>query len=147
MGNVDTYSEHGIVDAIGKGLAWNENLDSVFSPFLYEAAPIFSSTHRARVFTVIRQPIERISTHFNFLKAKDDAFAAMSVEEYASADGDRPEYNYYTKLFSNNLEKPSELLTNDDLNIAKEFLRRKVLIGLFSEKEESIRRFERFFNI
>lgn len=143
--NVDTYSEHGISAAITNGLVWNDKLDAIFSPFLYEAAPIFKSSHRGRVFTVIRHPIERINGHFNSVKGTDEFFVDMNIEDYAKADEDRPEYNYFTKLLSNNIDKSSELLTVEDLSRAKEFLRRKTLIGLFSEKDETIKRFEIFF--
>lgn len=41
--------------------------------------------------------------------------------------------------------RPPVPLTRDDLDVAKEILRRKCVIGLLEEKGESIKRFEKFF--
>ena len=48
-----------------------------------------------------------------------------------------------TRFLTNELTKPE--LSEDDLNIAKEILRKKCLIGLLEEKGETMERIQRYF--
>jgi len=146
---VDTLTPEGIKDAKKYGLLEKGVVNVVTSSNPYSAAALFSSDHRGRMFTILRHPIERIvSSYESYKNMKVDEnkkFQNPSLEEYARSPGDKPEFNYLTKLLSNNIDKKSNELTVDDLNMAKELLRRKVLIGLLSEKTESLKRFENFF--
>lgn len=149
--NADMYSSNGIEYARENILLSTGLVDAVSSPLIQPTADLFSSGHRGRVFTMLRHPIERATSYFYYIaKAIGDEnysplFENISIEQYASTHEDRPEFNYLTKMLSNNVDKTSQQLTLDDLNQAKEILEKKVLIGLLSEKEESIHRFGNFF--
>lgn len=150
---VNTFTPTGIAHAKANNLVYSGQVDVLFSPLLYDAARLFRSDHRGRIFTIISHPIERINTYFNYVTkdptspSYDPSLDQMGIEVYSAQTEDRPEFNYLTKLFSDNLNKLSEELTEHDLNKAKEVFKRKVLIGLDSQKIESIRRFEKFFDL
>lgn len=150
---VNTFTPSGIAYAKANNLVYTGQVDAIFSPLLYDAARLFRSDHRGRIFTIISNPIERVNTHFYYVTSDptnpnyDQSLNQMSIEDYAAQTEDRPEFNYLTKLFSDNLNKSSDELTIHDLNKAKEVFKRKVLIGLETHKVESIRRFELFFHL
>jgi len=151
--NVNTFSSEGITQAKANKLVYTGQVDVIFSPRLYDAAHLFAADHRGRLFTIIRHPVERINFYFNLISTNPDhpsydpSLAGVDIESYAGGKEDRLEFNYLTKLFSGNLDKSSNELTEYDLNTAKEVIRRKVLIGLESKKAESIHRFEEFFDM
>lgn len=52
--------------------------------------------------------------------------------------------NFITQSLVGKLNPPGTLLMLDDLNAAKEVLRRKVLVGIMEDKSESVQRFKRY---
>jgi len=64
----------------------------------------------------------------------------MTIEEYAN--GPFSEDNWMTRVLTNELEKP---LTFHHLELAKEILGRKCLIGIFNNWSESMKRFQQYF--
>lgn len=101
-----------------------------------------------RMFTIMRDPIERAISLFHYLSIAyweptyDPSLKTMSIEMWARSN-DRIEYNWMTRFLSNNLEAN---LTSYDLNIAKQVLRQKCLVGVLEAKEESIMRLHKYFN-
>lgn len=150
--NVNTYTVEGIDRAAEKGLAQSNLVGSIASPFPYKAASLFSSYQHGRTFTLLRHPAERANSFFHhIIKAVGEPnyeplFGNINLEQYASMQEDRPEFNYVTKILAGKATATSSQLTTDDLNIAKEFLRKKVVIGLLSDRAESLRRFELYFD-
>jgi hypothetical protein len=63
---------------------------------------------------------------------------AMSLEQFATDVSE----NWMVRSLTNTMTGP---LTDNHLNIAKEILRRKFLVGLLDEKTESLRRIESYF--
>lgn len=104
--------------------------------------------YRGRVFVMFRHPMDRILSSFYYYgKAHwepnfDPELAHISLELYAKQN--RTEHNYLVRTLTN--IPPSDPLTREHLTTAKEILRTKCLIGLLSEKEHSMRRFENYFH-
>ena len=100
------------------------------------------------MFTIIRHPIERMVSMFHYLSTSaaqhepsyDPDLAHISIEMWSRSK--RAKHNWMTRTLSNTLEGE---LTPDHLDLAKEILRRKCIIGLFDEKAESWLRLQRFF--
>ncbi|KAL3805043.1 hypothetical protein HJC23_003271 [Cyclotella cryptica] len=147
--NVDAYSPKGIqraknLDLITSGLA-----DVVMSPLLHDAAALFTPTHNGRLFTMLRHPIERATSLFYFIqdtqwkepKTRNDQFADISIENFYKQG--LAENNWMTRFLTNQLTKAE--LTDEDLELAKNILKRKFLIGLLEEKTQSFERFQKYF--
>lgn len=64
----------------------------------------------------------------------------MSLEEYVNSPF--MEQDWLTRYLSNTMEGP---LGFEHVELAKDTLRRKVLVGLLEKNEESMERFEKFF--
>jgi hypothetical protein len=132
------------LDLIGSGLA-----DITVSSLLYEASSLFSDRHRGRLFTIFRHPVERAVSLFHYVQdtqwrrrqSYQKELSELTIEEYFESG--LAENNWMTRFLVNEPTKAE--LTIEDLNLAKEILRRKCLVGLLSEKGESFARFERYF--
>lgn len=147
--NVNTATTDGIKRAKKLGLASTGLADAVVGTLLHEVATIFPPENKGRMFTLFRHPVERAVSLFHFLQDTrwrqsetfDKDMAALTIEEYYT--GGLAESNWMTRFLVNELTKGE--LTAEDLNRAKEVLRRKVLVGLLNEKGETFARFERYF--
>jgi len=146
--NVDTTTSQGIKRAEGLKLVQSGLADYIVTQHLHLAAGLFTEKYKGRLFTIMRDPIERAISLFHYLSVADweptydPSLATMSIEMYARSD-DRIEYNWMTRFLSNQIEGD---LTQEHLLIAKETLRRKCLIGFLEVKGESMMRFEKYFN-
>jgi hypothetical protein len=69
------------------------------------------------------------------------SLAKMSIEDYAKSG--MAENNWLTRTLAHRSDEA--ILTDDDLQKAIDIIRRKILVGLLSEKEESMERIEKFF--
>ena len=100
-----------------------------------------------RMFTIMRDPVERAVSLFHYLAIAhwqpnyDSSLKTMSIEMWAQSE-DRIEYNWVTRFLSNNWKAN---LTQHDLSVAKEILNKKCLIGFLEAKEESMMRFQKYF--
>ena len=98
------------------------------------------------MFTMIRHPIERAVSLFHYLGVADweptydPDLLHISIEMYARSR--RIEHNWMVRFLSNELERD---LTERHLEVAKEVLRKKCLIGLLTEKGDTFMRLERYF--
>lgn len=144
--NVDTTTVEGIARAQEMGFADSGLADAVVTYFLYEANELFTTTAKGRIFTVFRHPIERSISMFFYIQVADweptydPSLRDMSIEDYAKSP--KMENNWLTRQLSNT---PEGDLSDDDLNLAMEVIRRKVMVGLMTEIEATMERFERFF--
>jgi hypothetical protein len=147
--NVDTSTVEGIARARTLGLAASGLAGVVVSTLLHNAASLFTEDNQGRMFTIVRHPVERAVSLFHFVQdtqwrqresyRKD--LAELSIDEYFKSG--LSENNWMTRVLINELTKGE--LTRDDVNLAKEVMRRKCLIGLLKEKGETFARFERYF--
>ena len=100
--NVDSTNPAGIAKAKALNLASSGLVDAIVTSYVHEASELFSASHRARFFTVMRDPIERaVSMHGYLGRATweanyDPAFATMSLEQYAQSD--KVENNWYVSI-------------------------------------------------
>jgi hypothetical protein len=147
--NVDTSTVKGIQRAQDLNLVPSGLADVVISPLLHDATTLFTPTRKGRLFTIFRHPVERASSLFYFIQdtqwkqpsSRNEQFASMSIEEFY--EGGFAENNWMTRFLTNELTKGE--LTEEDLNIAKEVLRQKCLIGLLEQKGETFDRFQKYF--
>jgi len=136
--NVDTYTIDGVNHAKSLGLAQSKMAEIVFTPFVHESAVLFDEHHRGRLFTILRDPIDRVVSLYYFLRIYDSRVQSQSLEEFVMTTGE----NWMTRTLSQQMTGP---IDETHLNYAKEVLRRKFLIGLLDDKTESFRRFEQYF--
>lgn len=146
--NVDTTTPKGIERAAQFNIALSGKVDLISSPLPHTAASkLFIQGHKGRMFTVLRDPIQRAVSLFHYLqKAKHEptynpALQNMTLEEYAFSE--LVESNFITRTLLDKMEAPLEEI---DFKIAQDILRSKVLVGLLDELQESVRRFELYFH-
>jgi len=144
--NVDPTTIPGIDRCVELGLAESGFADCIVTPWIGESNKIFSPGHRGRLFTVFRHPVDRVISLFFYLQVADweptfnPDLANMSLEEYAASP--LIENNWMTRQLTSAFEGD---LTDQHLEIAKEIVGKKFLVGLLHEKERTMDRVEKFF--
>ena len=121
----------------------------VSSPLIHESVSTLFSLQETKEFsfkgiltTFIRHPLEREISHFSILKQQEVGFENYELLDWINSD------NFIDNIMVRsivNKNDPSYDITLQDLLVAKEVLRRKCLIGLLEEKEESWRRIKQLF--
>ena len=147
--NVDTTTIPGLQDAKSRNFAQSLLADIVITSYLYEAADIFSPDFKGRVSALFRHPIERAASLFYYLQdATWEPYYApemknWSIEQYVQSDHYARNWMMYMLLHNN------KLATHDyekDLELAKTMLKDFFLIGLTSNMEESLDRFDKYYD-
>lgn len=145
--NVDTTNPDGLVRAGNLGLAESNLAKIVFTSWLEDASEsLFDSVNKGRVFTLMRHPVDRAVSEFYYLQnadweaSYDPKSKGMTIEEYVERG--HIERNW---MVSGLVKRFQGEILQADLEEAKQLLREKVLIGLLSNMEESIYRFDRYF--
>ena len=142
--NVDTSTPMGLQRAAEIGLIPSRIVDVVLTPHVREAAKLFGTHHKGRLFALFRNPVERVVSLYYFLRMQDQEAVIglnvreMSLEQFAADTSE----NWMVRSLTNAITGP---LTEEHLVVAKEMLRTKFLIGLLDEKTESLRRIESYF--
>jgi len=121
--------------------------DIIFTPLLHESSEMFNENQRAQMFGLFRHPVERAVSLFHYLKKAtwEPTFSKeikkiKTIEDYAISIF--AEDNWMVRFLTN---KMTEMVTRKDLEIAKEILRRKCLVGVIVDIEGSIKRFNQYF--
>eukprot|EP00591_Stephanopyxis_turris_P005134 CAMPEP_0195517576 /NCGR_PEP_ID=MMETSP0794_2-20130614/11017_1 /TAXON_ID=515487 /ORGANISM="Stephanopyxis turris, Strain CCMP 815" /LENGTH=707 /DNA_ID=CAMNT_0040646397 /DNA_START=48 /DNA_END=2171 /DNA_ORIENTATION=+ len=144
--NVDTSKAEGLKRAKEMGLVPSGLADLIVVSHVYDAETLFDSSHKGRLFAVFRHPVDQAISLFYYLqyatweRSYNERFSSMTIQEYARSDLFHD--NYLTRVLSNQFNGK---VTNDHLEVAKRVVREKVLVGLLSEKEISLNRFEYYF--
>ena len=144
--NVDTTTVEGISRAREMGFADSGLADAVVTPFIFEANDLVTPTARGRLFTVFRHPIERAISMFYYLQIADweptydPELKFWTFEQYAQSS--KVENNWLTRQLSN---QPFDDLGERNLQIAMEVIRQKFIVGLVTEMEATMDRFENIF--
>ena len=104
------------------------------------------------MFAMFRHPMDRAISSFYSQQEVHDVHFDPSMQIYSLTDwANSPQYinDYMVRSLVGKLNERSPQnqppLHREDLDIAKEILRRKCVIGLMEEKTESLKRFEKFF--
>ena len=144
--NVDMSNPAGIDRARVMNLGTSGVADAISTPFLFEAASIFEDVpDSGKCFTMLRHPVDRAISLYHRYQSDDSnpntaQYKGLSIDEYAEKS---TESNWLVRFLTN---KRAGALSWHDLESAKEVFGRKCLVGLVEKAEESIRRYERFFN-
>lgn len=146
--NIDSTTKAGLQRAKTLGLAHSGLAEAMVTPFLYDANMLFDEQHRGRMFSIFRHPVERQVSLFYYLQYADweptynSQLANMTIEDYAQSSLFKS--NWLTRTLVNK-QGGEEKLTAEDLKVAMDIVRRKILVGLLSKKEETMERFEKYF--
>ena len=142
--NVDTSTPLGIQRAADIGLIPARIVDVVLTPHVRDAAKLFDKHHKGRLFTLFRNPVDRVVSLYYFLRMPDQEAVIglnvreMSLEQFAADISE----NWMVRSLTNTMTGP---LTEEHLLTSKEILRTKFLVGLLENKTESLRRIESYF--
>jgi len=147
--NVDTTTEEGLQHARDVGLVESELADVVISPYLQQVThTLFENTDKkARLFTVMRHPIEKVVSMFYFLKktsletGKHSWIQNMSIIDYVNSG--YAESNFMVRSLVN---KRTDVLLRSDVEAAKQILSQKFLLGLSDKLSESMDRIRLYFD-
>jgi hypothetical protein len=149
--NVDVTTHKGIMEAKNRGFlskAGQPHVDFIAtSEFQFASMMLFSPIHKARMFALFRHPIDRAVSQFYYLQKDNTQWALMTLEEWASMD--RGDNNWMVRALTgktSTAELTSEL-TIQDLELAKEIIRTKFVVGLTDKLEESVHRFNMLLGI
>lgn len=148
--NVDVTTISGIkrasqLDLIGSGLA-----QVIMAPDLEIVTEHLLSSRldrSAKAFALFRHPIERAVSLFHYLQKAyweptyDPLLIDMNIVDWAMSG--KAENNWMTRTLVGDMDTPN--LDNEHLELAKDVVRRKFVVGLMDEMEESWSRFRKYF--
>lgn len=146
--NVDTTTNEGIAHSQKMNLVPSGLADAIISPLFGEVIQtLYSTQNTAKLIATFRHPVDRAVAMYHYMTTAtwatnyNASLADMTLEEYSHSTF--VENNYVTRLLTN---KPGGSLTKEDLTMAKEILRRKAVVGLYDNLEESIQHINRYFS-
>jgi len=146
--NVDMSTIEGIARAKQQNLIQSSLAQIIFTPHIHESSTLFTSTtQKGQLFTVFRHPIHRAVSLFHYLQhaswepTYNPKLKDMSIEDYAMSE-EHVEEDWMVRKLVNKMEGP---LMMEDLELAKEIVRTKCIVGLMDHMEESMRRFSQVF--
>mmetsp|Transcript_14779 Transcript_14779/g.20963 ORF Transcript_14779/g.20963 Transcript_14779/m.20963 type:complete len:213 (-) Transcript_14779:215-853(-) len=142
--NVDTTTPGGIQHAKDLNIAESGLAKIIFSSYFHGGSELFNPVNRGRFFTIFRHPIERAASLFYYRQTatweKIFGLNTLTLEQFLRKG--RGEKNWMVRLLTN---KFTERLTGEDLEVAKEILRTRCVVGLMDRMEESLDRFSTYF--
>ncbi|KAL3797174.1 hypothetical protein ACHAW5_006036 [Stephanodiscus triporus] len=140
--NVDMTTTEGLFRANELKLTSSGVADVVISGDIHGVLNLFNNRNRARIFAVFRHPMERAISKYYADLASIPEMAGMTLPQYVRSGGYRVENNYLTRYLSGRYG--GNLLVHH-LDIAREFLRRKFVVGLASDLPTSAEFFSHVF--
>lgn len=144
--NVDTTTSLGIQRAKQLNLVPSGLADVIVSPLFHDLLALFDHKHRGRMFTVLRHPIDRAVSMFFYLQnatweeTYDPTLKQLTLLQYARSG--KAENNWMVRFLT---DTPTGPLDTHHILLAREILRRKFLIGLLSNMDDSMTRFGWYF--
>ncbi len=142
--NVDISTESGILRAKNLGLVQSHIPQLIFSPLFDESTKLlFDGEDQGIMFAMFRHPIDRVVSLFYYLQKAtweptyNPSLANMTLLEYVNSP--LVEANFVVRSLVNKFTEP---LSPADLDVAKEILRRKCIIGIVEEFNDSVQIFE-----
>jgi len=140
--NVDTTSVDGLHRAAALGLAPSGLSDVITSSYFAEVGMLYDLYHKGRAFVLLRDPMVRAVSMY-YYKTQGDVVMidpSVTLEDYAQGNG--IENNWVTRFLTGRME--GELM-KEDLEQAKEIIKRKFLIGFIDDGEETVYRLMKYF--
>jgi len=142
--NVDTSTPEGLHHAKEFKLAESGLADLVFSIYAHGGSKLFNPVNRGRFFAMFRHPVERAASLFYYRQTatweKIYGFSGETIEEFLHSG--RGEKNWMVRVLTNKFRGK---VTGEDLEVAKEILRTRCVVGLMDRMEESLDRFSTYF--
>jgi len=144
--NCDASTIPGLKRCKELGLVESNLADFIASPYVYELEEIFSPKARGRLFTVFRHPVDRAVSLFYYIQIADweptysPELAQLTMSQFATSK--YIENNWMVRTLT---KAYAGEISDDHLNIAKDIIKRKFLVGLLSKKVETMERIEKFF--
>ena len=142
--NVDTTTKKGLLRAAELNLVASGKADMIFtSDINFAADHLFDSGHRARIFALFRNPVDRSVSKFYYLQTATwertyrPEWKDISIMDWAAKYNQ--DENFIVKKIVG--KKLNEMVDIADLVTAKEIIRRYFVVGLMNDMEESLRRF------
>ena len=142
--NVDTTTKQGILRAASMGLVASQKADMIFtSDVNFAADHLFDPGHKGRIFALFRNPVDRLVSKFWYLQSASwertyrPEWAGMGIIEWATKHNFDENF-IVKKIVGKRLNAPVDV---SDLIMAKEIIRRRFVVGLMNDMEESLRRF------
>mmetsp|Transcript_19320 Transcript_19320/g.45218 ORF Transcript_19320/g.45218 Transcript_19320/m.45218 type:complete len:369 (+) Transcript_19320:211-1317(+) len=142
--NVDTTTKPGILRAERLGLVPSRKADMIFSSDVnFASQHLFSPQYKGRIYAFFRNPVDRCVSKFYYLQTATwertyrPEWVGMSITDWAT-NHNFDENFLVKKINGKGLADPVD---EKDLVVAKEIVRRRFIVGLMSDMEESVRRF------
>lgn len=142
--NVDVSTKEGIMHAQDLHLVQSHIPQLIFSPLFDETTEfLFDGENPGIMFAMFRDPVERVISLFYYLQEAtweptyNPELKDMTLLEYVNSP--LVEANFVTRSLLNKFTGP---LSPEELNVAKEILRRKCIIGIVEDMEESLAGFD-----
>ena len=145
--NVNPASIPGINHAKELGLAASGLADVVVLHRLHEGSAIFDPRNKGRMFCMFRNPVHRAISMFYYLQKAtweptyDPTLASMTLLDYANSN--KVEENWVTRFL---VHQYTGRLTKDAVDEAKAIMRNKMVVGILGNFQESLKRFELYFD-
>ena len=141
--NVDTSTREGLLQAASKHLVPSGKVDLIVTTDVkFAVETLFDSHHPGRLFVLFRHPIQRLVSKFYYMQS---AFWERSYKKELSS---MSLLHWATHVNTDNNSILMKLsgkeyyqLKERDVREAKRTLRKRFVVGLTEEMEESIRRF------
>lgn len=141
--NVDLSTIPGIERAKKMNLVQSKMSDVIITPLFLESLVLFDEKNKARAFTLIKDPIDRAISTYEYLKTvQDPTVKNMSLDAYARSSV--IENNWMVRYLSGKIKGE---LTSEHLDIAKDILKKKFIVGLYENLDNSLSRFEAYYGI
>lgn len=145
--NVDVTTPLGVQHAAQMGLVPSGLPDVLVSPLFADVIEnLYSKSFQTTLMMTMRNPVDRAVAMFEYMKTAisdpsySPALADMTLEQYALSGF--IQNNYVVRLLTG---KFRGTLSIADVNLCKELLRRKALVGTYEQMETSLMHFERYF--
>lgn len=146
--NVDTTWPGGLERAKNLNLASSGLVDIIVTPYFFQAGTLMDANHRGRLFTMLRHPIDRAVSLYHYMnelalngdESMKRSLNGMTLDEYAASS--LVENNWITRFVTNTLGGE---LTPQHEALARKVLADKFIIGLLSDRQQSLERFIQFF--
>jgi hypothetical protein len=144
--NVDMSNPDGIQHAKELGFGASGLANVAITSWFHDTASIFDNDHKGRCFVLLRHPIRRAVSMFYYLKdatwehTYNEIYKEMDITEYATSQ--YAENNWMVRFLTNEM---SGNVYDRHLDLAKEVLESKCLVGIMEDFTASIKRFDRYF--